>query len=99
MRFIQPRTASQQAMRALHRLLVQTKVKTTHQMPTFLLEFGVSVPRGAAAISRLSTLLEDNKLPLYLSPLLLKLQWHYLVEQIKGLEVQLKQKLNDEEVG
>ncbi len=62
MRFVQPRTESQQAMRALHRVresLVQDKVKTTNQMHAFLLEFGISVPRGAAVISRLSTILED----------------------------------------
>lgn len=70
-------------------------------MHAFLLEFGISVPRGAAVISRLSTLLEDNSLPLYLSQLLLKLQqhYHYLVEQIKDLESQLKRKLDEDEVG
>ncbi|WP_433675578.1 IS110 family transposase (plasmid) [Klebsiella pneumoniae] len=98
------RTESQQAMRALHRVresLVQDKVKTTNQMHAFLLEFGISVPRGAAVISRLSTILEDNSLPLYLSQLLLKLQqhYHYLVEQIKDLESQLKRKLDEDEVG
>ncbi len=91
-------------MRALHRVresLVQDKVKTTNQIHTFLLEFGVSVPRGSAVISRLSTILEDNKLPFYLNQLLLKLQqhYHYLVEQIKDLEAQLKRKLNEDEVG
>nr|WP_172694104.1 IS110 family transposase [Citrobacter werkmanii]AZZ88065.1 Transposase [Citrobacter werkmanii] len=104
MRFVQPRTESQQAMRALHRVresLVQDKEKTTNQMHAFLLEFGISVPRGAAVISRLSTILEDNSLPLYLSQLLLKLQqhYHYLVEQIKDLESQLKRKLDEDEVG
>ncbi|ECI2862534.1 IS110 family transposase, partial [Salmonella enterica subsp. enterica serovar Ouakam] len=89
---------------ALHRVresLVQDKVKTTNQMHAFLLEFGISVPRGAAVISRLSTLLEDNSLPLYLSQLLLKLQqhYHYLVEQIKDLESQLKRKLDEDEIG
>jgi transposase len=89
-------------MRALHRVresLVQDKVKTTNQMHAFLLEFGISV-RGAAVISRLSTILEDNSLPLYLSQLLLKLQqhYHYLVEQIKDLESQLKRKLDEDEV-
>ncbi len=81
--------------------LVQDKVKTTNQMHAFLLEFGISVPRGAAVISRLSTILEDNSLPLYLSQLLLKLQqhYHYLVEQIKDLESQLKRKLDEDEVG
>lgn len=104
MRFVQPRTESQQAMRALHRVresLVQDKVKTTNQMHAFLLEFGISVPRGSAVISRLSTILEDNNLPLYLSQLLLKLQqhYHYLVEQIKEQESQLKRKLDEDEVG
>ncbi len=103
MRFVQPRTQLQQAMRALHRVresLVQDKVKTTNQMHAFLLEFGISVPRGAAVISRLSTLLEYSSLPLYLSQLLLKLQqhYHYLVEQIKDLESQLKRKLDEDEV-
>ena len=81
--------------------LVQDKVKTTNQMHAFLLEFGISVPRGSAVISRLSTILEDNNLPLYLSQLLLKLQqhYHYLVEQIKELESQLKRKLDEDEVG
>lgn len=70
MRFVQPLTESQQAMRALNRVresLVQDKVKTTNQMHAFLLEFGISVPRGAAVISRLSTILEDSSLPQYLS--------------------------------
>ncbi|CAI6207916.1 hypothetical protein DJICPGNB_23735 [Escherichia coli] len=38
MRFVQPRTESQQAMQALHRVresLVQDKVKTTNQMHAF----------------------------------------------------------------
>ena len=86
-------------MRALQRVreaLVQDKVKTTNQMHAFLLEFGISMPRGAAVASRLSTILEDIDFPQYLSQLLLKLQqhYHYLVEQIKDLESQLKQILD-----
>ncbi len=49
MRFVQPRTEAQQAMRALHRVresLVRDKVKTTNQMQAFLLEFGISMPKG-----------------------------------------------------
>lgn len=60
MRIVQPRTESQQTMRALYRVresLVQDKVKTTNQMHAFLLEFGISLPQGAAVISRLSTIL------------------------------------------
>ncbi len=77
MRFVQPKTESQQAMRTLHRVresFVQDKVKTTNQMHAFLLEFGISVPRGPTIISRLSIILEDNSLPLYLSQLLQRLQ-------------------------
>ena len=83
----------------LHRVresLVQDKVKTTNQMHAFLLEFGISMPRGAAVASRLSTILEDSDFPQYLSQLLLKSQqhYHYLVEQIKDLESQLKRILD-----
>ncbi|MBC8949925.1 transposase [Xenorhabdus sp. TS4] len=104
MRFVQPRTESQQAMRALHRVresLVQDKVKTTNQMHAFLLEFGISVPKGAAVINRLSAILDDHCLPLYLNQLLLKLQqhYHYLMDQIKELETQLKQFLSEDEAG
>ncbi|MGS6478771.1 IS110 family transposase, partial [Enterobacter hormaechei] len=87
----------------LHRVresLFQDKVKTTNQIHAFLLEFGISVQRVAGVICRMSTLLEDSSLPLYLSQLLLKLQhhYHYLVEQIKDLETQLKRKLDEDEV-
>ncbi|OAT16973.1 transposase [Buttiauxella gaviniae ATCC 51604] len=54
MRFVQPRTESQQAMRAVHRVrepLVQDKVKTTNQMHAFLLGFGISVPRESAFLA------------------------------------------------
>ncbi len=60
MRFVQPRTEDQQAMRALHRVresLVRDKVKTTNQMQAFLLEFGISMPTGIAVIKRLSSVL------------------------------------------
>ncbi|MDP0925457.1 IS110 family transposase, partial [Klebsiella pneumoniae] len=78
---------------ALHRVresLVQDTVTTPTPLHAFRLELGISVPRGAAVISRRSTLLEDSSLPLYLSQLLLKFQqqYHYLVEQIKDLESQ-----------
>lgn len=70
MRFVQPRTEAQQAMRVLHRVresLVRDKVKTTNQMHAFLLEFGISMPTGAAVIKRLSTVLAENELPPYLA--------------------------------
>ena len=80
MRFVKPRTESQQAMRALHRIresLVRDKVKTTNQMHAFLLEFGISMPKGIAVIRRLSTVLAENEIPPYLAQLLLRLHDHY----------------------
>nr|WP_181369599.1 transposase [Klebsiella pneumoniae] len=62
MRFVRPeRNLSRQCGLCIVSVnpLVQDKVKTTNQMHAFLLEFGISVPRGAAVISRLSTILED----------------------------------------
>ncbi len=96
MRFVQPRTEAQQAMRALHRVrgsLVRDKVKTTNQMHAFLLEFGISIPIGAAVIKRLSTVLAGNEPPPYLAQLLMCLHAHYLylVEQIAELETALEQ--------
>lgn len=104
MRFVKPRTESQQAMRALHRVresLVHDKVKTTNQMHAFLLEFGVSVPKGIAVINRLSIIIEENNFPPYFTQLLQKLQnhYHYLVQQIKDLESQLKNTLNEDDPG
>lgn len=63
MRFVKPRTEDQQAMAALHRLrdsLVRQRVETNNQMHAFLLEFGVSLPRGIAVIRRLTAMLEEN---------------------------------------
>ena len=91
-------------MRALHRVRespVQDKVKQPIKCMLFCWNFGISVPEELPLLAELSTILEDNSLPLYLSQLLLKLQqhYHYLVEQIKDLESQLKRKLDEDEVG
>ncbi|MDZ2604506.1 hypothetical protein M2A27_29325, partial [Klebsiella pneumoniae] len=53
----------QKGMISLSPPTICNSAKTTNQMHAFLLEFGISVPRGAAVISRLSTLLEDSSLP------------------------------------
>ncbi|MBC8951239.1 transposase [Xenorhabdus sp. TS4] len=65
MRFVQPRTENQQIMQVLHRIqesLVGDKVKTTNQMHAFLLEFGISMPKGIAVIKRLSEVIAENEL-------------------------------------
>ncbi|EEI9213331.1 IS110 family transposase [Salmonella enterica] len=104
MRFVQPRTEAQQAMRAQHRVresLIRDKVKTTNQMHAFLLEFGISMPTGIAVIKRLSTVLAENEFPSYLVQLLMRLHSHYLylVEQIHEIETALEQELNQDETG
>ncbi|EFO1276653.1 TPA: IS110 family transposase, partial [Escherichia coli] len=98
MRFAQPRTETQQAMRALHRVresFIRDKVKTTNQIHGFLLEFGISLPTGDAAIKRLSLVLAEHEVPEYLSRLLMKLHAHYLylIEQITELESELNQSI------
>ena len=98
MRFVQPSTETQQAMRALHRVresLIRDKVKTTNQIHGFLLEFGISLPTGDAAIKRLSLVLAEHEVPEYLGRLLMKLHAHYLylIEQITELESELNQSI------
>lgn len=104
MRFVKPRTESQQAMHALHRVresLVSDRVKTTNQIQAFLLEFGVSAPKGPTLIKRLAEIMETNNLPPYMTDLLQKLREHYdyLVDQIKDLEIQLQISLDEDEAG
>ncbi|MBF7999712.1 IS110 family transposase, partial [Rahnella sp. LAC-M12] len=102
MRFVTPRTEDQQAMSALHRVrdaLVRERVKTTNQMHAFLLEFGISMPRGIAVIRRLAAVLEEHELPPYLARLLMQLHQHYayLSEQIEELEQELKTHMADDD--
>lgn len=102
MRFVTPRTEDQQAMSALHRIrdsLIRQRVKTTNQMHAFLLEFGVSLPRGSAVIRRLATVLEDNDFPPYLARVLTRLHAHYLYlsEQIEEVDTELKTHLAEDE--
>lgn len=104
MRFVKPRTESQKAMHALHRVrepLVSDRVKTTNQIQAFLLEFGVSAPKGPTLIKRLAEIMETNNLPPYMTGLLQKLREHYdyLVGQIKDLEIQLQISLDEDETG
>lgn len=102
MRFVTPRTEDQQAMAALHRVrdsLIRERVKTTNQMHAFLLEFGVSLPRGIAVIRRLAAVLEENDFPAYLARLLNRLHGHYvyLSGEIEEVDKELKNHLAEDE--
>lgn len=62
MRFVSPKTEAQQTLSILHRIresLVRDRTKTANQMHGFLLEFGISLPRGLAFMKRLPQALNN----------------------------------------
>lgn len=64
MRFVSPRNESQQTISATHRVreaLVRDRTATTNQIHAFLLEFGISLPKGPAIIKRLPVLLAERE--------------------------------------
>jgi transposase len=104
MRFVTPKNEAQQTLSALHRVresLVRDRTKASNQIHAFLLEFGVSLPIGDAAIRRLPTVLEDQRLPPRLVQVLQRLHAHfkYLVEQIAAIEKELAAQLADDDLG
>jgi transposase len=91
MRFVTPKTESQQTLSALHRVrdsLVHDRVKAVNQMHGFLLEFGVSLPIGNAVIKRLPAVLAEHSLPPGIVAILERLHVHfkYLSEQIGEID-------------
>ncbi len=104
MRFVTPKTESQQTLSVLHRMresLVRDRTRTANQMHGFLLEFGVSLPRGLAIMKRLAVVLAEHELPVRLTVLLQRLYNHfvYLDEQIKAMDKELACQLADDDLG
>jgi transposase len=104
MRFVTPKTPLQQTLSASHRMresLVRDRTKTMNQMHGFLLEFGISLPTGLAAIKRLAAVLEEHELPVRLVVLLQRLHDHfmYLDEQIQLMDRELAEQLADNDLG
>ena len=104
MRFVTPKTESQQTLSVLHRMresLVHDRTKTANQMHGFLLEFGVSLPRGLTIMKRLTNVLAEHELPVRLTVLLQRLHDHfvYLDEQIRALDKELSSQLADDDLG
>ena len=65
MRFVTPKTESQQTLSVLHRVresMVRERTRTVNQMHGFLLEFGISLPVGKTAITRLPVVLAMQEL-------------------------------------
>lgn len=104
MRFVTPKNEAQQTLQALHRVrgsLVHDRVKASNQIHAFLLEFGISLPVGHAAIRRLPTILAEHPLPPKLVQVLARLQNHfkYLDEQIADMEKALTQQVRVDDLG
>ena len=104
MRFVTPKTESQQCLSALHRVresLVRERVKASNQIHGFLLEFGISLPVGHVVIRRLPSVLAEQTLPARLVALLERLHIHfkYLDEQIADIEKELDRQLQDDDLG
>ncbi|MQT46184.1 IS110 family transposase [Pseudomonas helleri] len=104
MRFVSPKTEAQQTLSVLHRIresLVRDRTKIVNQMHGFLLEFGISLPRGLAIMKRLPVILTEHELPTRLTTLLDRLREHfnYLDTQIKDLDKDLARQLADDDLG
>lgn len=102
MRFVCAHDEAQQTLSAVHRVresLVRERTGTVNQIHAFLLEFGVSLPRGMAVIRRLPAVLAAESLPSRLVVLLERLQAHfrYLDEQIAQIERELLLQLHEDE--
>lgn len=104
MRFVTPKTEVQQTLSVLHRIresLVRDRTKTVNQVHGFLLEFGVSLPKGLSLVRRLPTTLAEHELPHRLVALLMRLHRHfcYLDEQIRDLDKEMTSQLADDDLG
>lgn len=104
MRFVTPKNEAQQTLSALHRVresLVHDRTKACNQIHAFLLEFGISLPKGYAVIRRLPAVLAEQRLPPRLIQVLERLHAHfrYLDEQIAQIEKELAAQLVDDDLG
>ena len=104
MRFVTPKTEIQQLLSMMHRMresLVHDRTKVVNQMHGFLLEFGISLPKGPTMMKRLASILSEHELPIRLTVLLQRLHKHfsYLDEQIKEMDKELIGQLADDDLG
>lgn len=104
MRFVTPKTETQQTLSALHRVresLTRDRTKTINQIHGFLLEFGVSLPIGLTGIAHLPAVLAAHSLPPRLIAILERLHAHfkYLSEGIVEVDKDIKMQLADDDLG
>lgn len=104
MRFVTPKTEAQQCLGAWHRVresLVRDRVKVVNQIHAFLLEFGISLPKGPGVIKRLPSVLAEQRLPARLVALLERLRDQYrdLDTHIAEIERDLAAQLREDDSG
>jgi len=104
MRFVSPKTEARQTFSVLHRMrdsLVRDRTKTANQAHGFLLEFGISLPKGLSLVRRLPSTLDEHELPPRLVTLLTRLHQHfcYLDGQIKALDKEMTTQLEEDDLG
>jgi len=105
MRFVAIKTPIQQETLALHRVrnsLIKQRTATINQIHGFLLEFGISFPKGAVTVkNRLPAVLEDaeNALPDGMRALLYRLyqQYRHLLDQVEQLDRHIMQIANQDD--
>ncbi|MCW6016656.1 IS110 family transposase [Serratia marcescens] len=104
MRFVTPKTESQQQIAVLHCVrdaLVRDRVRTVNQMHGFLLEFGISLPKASVVKKVIPILLEDETLPpVFVKTLRRMLDHHrYLSDEITEIEKEIEELLAGDELG
>lgn len=104
MRFVSPKTEAQQALSALHRVresFIRDRTKTINQIHGLLLEFGISLPVGRTAITRLPAALADHALPRQFVTIIEGLHAHfkYLETQITDIEKEIARQLAADDLG
>lgn len=104
MRFVSPRTETQQTLSALHRVresFIRDRTRAVNQIHGFLLEFGISLPTGMAVIKRLPVALSEHTLPPRMVAILEGLHSHvgYLSERIAEIDKEMSRQLAEDDLG
>lgn len=101
-RFVTSKNEAQQTLSVLHRVresLVRERVKASNQIHGFVLEVGISLPVGHAAINKLPSVLAEQRQPARLM-LLGRLHAHfkYLDKQIAYVEKDLIRQVTEDDL-
>jgi transposase len=100
MRFVTAKSEAQQTLSVLHRMResqVRHRTKTINQLHGFLLELGISLPKGLSVIRRLPAVLVEHELPGRLTLLLQRQQEHF--SYLEQLDKELASQLADDDLG